>query len=778
MNISTRWIKEILPIQASPTEIADALSVSGLEVEHIEEWESLKGGLKGYVTGEVLTCEQHPDADRLKVTTVNIGTGEPLNIVCGAPNVAAGQKVVVATVGSWVYIPEKEPFEIKKAKIRGQVSEGMICAEDEMGIGNSHDGILVLDPNTEIGIPAAELFGIETDTVLEIGLTANRGDAASHVGVARDIAALFNIELNLDTNGDIDIPNKKVREIKIENSEKCNRYIGVTVNGVSITTSPKWLQNRLKAIGIEPKNNIVDATNYILHHYGQPVHAFDADKLNGSVGIRQAKSSEKIVLLDGKEVELHQDDIIIADEKGPIAIAGVMGGKESAVSESTKNVFLEIAHFHAASVRKTAKRHVVHTDAAFRFEREIDLNNIDHVSKALTKLIIELAGGEASGLDQNYPKPYQPKKVNISVDKLNAFAGMSYSKDQVVQILKSLKFDITLRHDIMDSSDVLELEVPSWKNDVSEAVDVYEEIMRIVGYDAIPLTGKMQVSMGSFGGMERKQKENKIREHLISLGFYEASNNSLTSADWYNSDDMVQISNPLSSDMAIMRQSQIPGLLQNIAFNQNRQAQRVRLFEIGKTYQTTESGFKETPVLTIVAWGDNEQESWENKSDKTSFFDIKATLQSLLARIDSGYKLSVDDIQLVSKKWLKKADVNGSVWAVELPLKKLIKAARKSIQYQEPSRFFEIRRDLSLVVEKTVSFESIEKTINSQKMKHLQKVNVFDIYEGKPLEENQKSISISLHFQRNDSTINDAETDKSMEKLMQTLESQGAIIRR
>lgn len=772
MNISTRWIKEILPIQASPTEIADALSVSGLEVEHIEDWESLKGGLKGFVTGEVLTCEQHPDADRLKVTTVNIGGENPLHIVCGAPNVSAGQKVIVATVGSWVYLPEKEPFEIRKAKIRGQISEGMICAEDEMGVGNSHDGILVLDPNTEVGIPASDFFGVESDTVLEIGLTANRGDAASHLGVARDIAALFNIELNQDTTGAIEIPSENVRQIKIEDPQKCNRYIGITLNGITVSDSPKWLQNRLKAIGIEPKNNIVDATNYILHHYGQPVHAFDADTLNGSIEIRQAKSSEKITLLDGKEVELHLDDIVIADEKGPVAIAGVMGGKESAVSESTKNVFLEIAHFHAASVRKTAKRHVVHTDAAFRFEREIDLVNIGKVGNALTGLIIELAGGAAVGRDENYPNPYKAKQINITIDALNAFAGMEYSKAQVLQILKSLKFEVS------EVSGQLEIIVPSWKNDVSEEVDIYEEIMRIVGYDAIPMTGKMQVSMGSFGGMERKQKENKIREHLISLGFYEASNNSLTSADWYNSDDMVFISNPLSSDMAIMRQSQIPGLLQNIAFNQNRQAQRVRLFEIGKTYKTVGSGFKETPVLTIVAWGDNQEESWENKSEKTNFFDIKAVVQSLLARIDSSYNLSADDIQLVSKKWLKKADVNGSVWAVELPLKNLIKAARKDIQYQEPSRFFENRRDLSLVVEKSVSFESIEKTIHSQKMKHLQKVNVFDVYEGKPLEDNQKSISISLHFQRNDSTVNEAETDKSMEKLMQTLESQGAIIRR
>ena len=772
MNISTRWIKEILPIESNPIEIADALSISGLEVEHTENWESLKGGLNGYVTGEVLTCEPHPDADRLKVTTVNIGSGEPLDIVCGAPNVAAGQKVVVATVGSWVYIPGKEPFEIKKAKIRGQVSEGMICAEDEMGIGNSHDGILVLDPSTQVGIPAADLFGIETDTVLEIGLTANRGDAASHLGVARDIAALFNIELNEDIKGNIEIPKNSVREIKIEDSLKCNRYIGISIEGVNVASSPKWLQNRLKAIGIDPKNNLIDATNYILHHYGQPVHAFDADKLKGNIEIRQAKSSEKIVLLDGKEVELHPDDIVIADQSGPVAIAGVMGGKESAVSESTKNVFLEIAHFHAASVRKTAKRHVIHTDAAFRFEREIDLNNIEFVGKALAKLIIDLSGGKIVGSDENYPIPFQPRTIQISIDKLNAFAGMAYSKDQVLQILKSLKFEVS------EANGQLNVSIPSWKNDVSIDVDVYEEIMRIVGYDAIPMTGKMQVSMGSFGGMERKQKENKIREHLISLGFYEASNNSLTSADWYGSDDMVQISNPLSSDMAIMRQSLVPGLLQNIAFNQNRQAQRVRLFEIGKTYQTSETGFKETPTLTIVAWGENEHESWENNSEKTNYFNIKAVIQSLLSRIDSGYKLSAEDIKMVSSKWLKKADVKGSVWSVELPLKKLFKPARKNIQYQEPSKFFENRRDLSLVLEKTVSFESIENTIKAEKMKHFQHVNVFDVYEGKPLEDNQKSISISLHFQRNNSTINDAEIDKAMDKLMQTLESQGAIIRR
>ena len=445
MNISYRWLRSILPVEASAEEVAHRLSVSGLEVEHIEKWESLPGGLKGFVVGEVLTCEKHPDADRLKVTTVNVGSAEPLHIVCGAPNVAAGQKVIVATVGSQVSIPGKEPFEIKKSKIRGQVSEGMICAEDEMGVGHSHDGILVLPEAIKVGISAADYFGIVQDTILEIGLTANRGDAASHTGVARDVAALYGLPLPTSTSQNITIPTEIKREVTIENSHDCRRYIGVTIEQIEVKDSPEWLKQSLSAIGIEPKNNVVDATNYILHHYGQPVHAFDSRKLMGGVGVRKAQAGEKITLLDDSEKELTTDDLVIVDESSPVALAGVMGGAESSVSQSTTSVFLEIAHFHESTVRKTAQRHVLNTDASFRFERGIDLENMKHVAQHLATLITDIAGGHITGFNDVFPNPKEVNKISFDYNRLNEYAGITYPIEKAEGILESLGFKVNTK---------------------------------------------------------------------------------------------------------------------------------------------------------------------------------------------------------------------------------------------------------------------------------------------------------------------------------------------
>ena len=439
MKISINWLRDILPTNVDANEISDTLSVSGLEVEHIEEWQSLPGGLKGFVVGEVLTCEQHPNADRLRVTTVNIGTGEPLHIVCGAPNVAAGQKVIVATVGTKINMPGKEPFVIAKSKIRGEASEGMICAEDEMGMGTNHDGILVLPTEVKVGTTAASYFGIEVDTVLEIGLTANRGDAASHLGVARDLAGLFEVQIPAKNIPQIDA-NSGSLKIEIEDSQLSERYYGIRVEGVKIAPSPEWLQHRLRAIDIEPKNNVVDATNYILHSVGQPVHAFDADKLTGKISVRKATAGEKIVLLDSSERELSAEDIVIADEVSAVAIAGVMGGKDSAVSENTTNVFLEIAHFHPGLVRKTAKRHVINTDASFRFERGIDKANIDLYGRALADLIVQIAGGKVVAHMDTYPVPFKSVTIELSIAAMNAFSGIEIPKSEVVLILTHLGF--------------------------------------------------------------------------------------------------------------------------------------------------------------------------------------------------------------------------------------------------------------------------------------------------------------------------------------------------
>ncbi len=773
MKISINWLKSILGVEASVDEIAHKLSVSGLEVEHIENWESLTGGLKGFVIGEVLTCEKHPDADRLKMTTVNIGSKEPLNIVCGAANVAEGQKVIVATVGTLIQMAGKEPFEIKKSKIRGAESEGMICAEDEMGMGTNHDGILVLPHDAPVGLTAAEYFKVEHDIVIEIGLTANRGDAASHLGVARDVAALFGLQLPAELYWPIDIPRKENNNISVEDPELSNRYIGVCVDGVEVKESPQWLKHRLKAIGLEPKNNVVDATNFVLHHYGQPVHAFDRDRLYGAIELRKARESEKIVTLDGLERQLNVQDLVVCDSKGPVAIAGVIGGKVSAVSDDTRNVFLEIAHFHPGLVRKTAKRHVVNTDASFRFERGIDVLAIEKVAETLTALIVEVAGGTAISLEEYYGVKYSEKTIEFQLSELNRFAGMEYPADRVKEILISLGFGV------IEGSSSWSVVIPSWRNDIEVLVDVYEEVMRIYGYDQIPLGGKMQVSLGSFVGMERKKKENVIRDYLVSQGFYEASNNSLVSSDWYEgSTNLAELTNPLSTDMGIMRQSLVPGLLQSIAYNQNRQADLVKLFELGRTYEKTEGGFKENPVLTMVIWGKSSVESWEIKNEKTDYFDMKRYVQGLMNRLGSSLSVDQIDIVAVSTKWLKKAGVNGMVFSVELPLKKLLKPAKKTLRYQEPGKYFSIRRDLSLVVDKSVRFEDLNQVVKQNKLRFLTDVRVFDVFEGKPLDETKKAVALSFTFNRNDTTMKDEEADSSMAKLMSAFESMGAVIRR
>lgn len=773
MKISVNWLKSLVPVEESAQQIADRLSVSGLEVEHIEEWESLPGGLKGFVVGQVLTCEKHPDADRLSVTTVDVGTGEPLNIVCGAPNVATGQKVVVAKVGTEVRIPGKEPFSIGKSKIRGAVSEGMICAEDEMGLGAGHDGIMVLHDSVEVGTLAADYFGIERDTVLEIGLTANRGDAASHLGVARDVAALYGATVLEQKALDFEGFGSASKSIVIENSELCRRYVGVSIEGVEIKESPEWLKNRLKAIDIEPKNNVVDATNYVLHHFGQPVHAFDADCLGKEVYVRLA-SGQKAVLLDGKEIELKTSDLVIADDQHVHALAGVMGGKSSAVSGETKNLFLEIAHFHPTYVRKSAKAHVINTDASFRFERGIDIENLPNVAGFLSGLILDIAGGRLVGMTDEYPSKREKKTIDLSLGALNQFAGYTYEVADVERILSSLGFGVrgaSEGHWMVD--------VPGWRNDVEQVVDLYEEVMRIYGYDRIPMSGKMQVSLGDFSGMERKKKENITRNYLVDRGLFEAQTNSLVSPEWYNSESLVGLSNPLSADMSVMRESLIPGLLQSVAYNQNRQARRVQLFEFGRVYGKSDSGeFKETPVLAIVLWGSKDVESWEGREEKVDFFSLKRLVSGVLARLDSGLSVADCEIKRVSGAWMKKADVSGEVWSVEIPLKKLYKPSRKQVRYEEASKFFQVRRDLSLVVDKAVGFAQLETLVKSSKMKNLVEFKVFDVFEGKPLDEGKKAISLSFAFNKKDEPMKEGEADASMDRLMKSFEEMGALIRR
>jgi phenylalanyl-tRNA synthetase beta chain len=777
MKISIDWLKSLMPTEASAQEISDLLSVSGLEVEHLDTWYSAGNGLEGFVIGEVVTCETHPNADRLRVTTVNVGGEQLLPIVCGAPNVAVGQKVVVALVGTEIVMAGKEPFVIGKAKIRGEVSEGMICAEDECGMGNSHDGIMVLSADAPVGTSAAEYFGVVKDEVMEIGLTANRGDAASHVGVASDLAALLGLNFsrigqkNAEESADW---KQKIAGISvdIEDAQWCERYIAVGVNGVNLGESPAVVKNRLRAIGIEPRNNVVDATNYFLHQTGQPSHAFDADKIQGGITVRLAREGETLVLLDGKKIALHAQDLVIADQSGAIALAGVMGGQSTAVSDSTKNVVIEVAHFHPTAVRKAAKRHNIHTDAGFRFERGVDKQNMAGVAMHIAQHLASVAGGRWNAVTQKYPVAFAERVVSMKVSALASFAGLEIPEVEVVSILTRLGFGV-------EGTETLRVSIPGWRNDVEQAVDLYEEAMRIYGYDRVPMNGKLQATLGTFEGMKLRKMENALRQYLCDQGLLEAATNSLHPAEWYpEKDDLVYLSNPLSSDMDVMRASLIPGLLQSVAYNINRKAEGVKLFELGRIYQKTAKGFRETPTLCMVFWGSVASESWEAKPQEIGYYDVKRLLQGMLVRL--GSKVSVDTLEIFKapNAWLKAADISTTVWCVELPWRKLLSNKGEGFAVVSAPKYPGMRRDLSLVVDTTVSFASLMQVVKSVKAPMLQDVKAFDVFEGKPLESGKKAVALSFQFLNPEATLTESDVDGKMQAFMKAFESSGALIRK
>jgi phenylalanyl-tRNA synthetase beta chain len=781
MKISIEWLKSLLPTEASAQEISDLLSVSGLEVEHLEPWFSSGNGLSGFVVGEVMSCVPHPNADRLRVTTVNVGAESLLPIVCGAPNVAAGQKVVVALVGTEIVMPGKEAFVIGKAKIRGEVSEGMICAEDECGMGGGHDGILVLDSSAVVGMPASEYFGVVSDTVIEIGLTANRGDAASHLGVANDLAALLGVHFerikytDQPQGGDVWKGKAKGLDVEIADGLLCERYIAVRVEGVVVGESPAFVKHRLRAIGIEPRNNVVDATNYFLHQNGQPVHAFDADRIVGNIQVRLAKAGETLVLLDGKSIQLHESDVVIADGSGAIALAGVMGGLSTAVTAETKNVLVEVAHFHPTYVRKSAKRHNLHTDAGFRFERGIDKAHLLNTARMVAEHLEDYCAGRWVATSEEYSVAYAERKIELSVAQLCAFAGMEIPSEEVVKILGHLGFGV----EGGDTVDGIWVAVPSWRNDVEQVVDLYEEVMRIYGYDRVPMDGKLQATLGTFEGMKLRKSENAMRQYLSDQGMLEAATNSLHPAAWYpGKEDLVHLSNPLSSDMDVMRASIIPGLLQSVAYNINRRAEGVQLFELGRIYQKTAKGFRETPTLAMVFWGNAATESWESGAKSMDYFHVKRLVQGVLKRL--GGKADVDQIEIFAapKAWLKAADIQSVVWCVEFAWRKHIGNKAETMKMVAAPKFPGMRRDLSLVVEKSLNFASLKDVVKGVKLPLLQDVRVFDVFEGKPLDANKKAVALSFHFLNAEATLTDVEVDACMLKLMKAFETAGATIRK
>jgi phenylalanyl-tRNA synthetase beta chain len=806
MRISFNWLKQFLKTDLPSTEIATMLTDLGLEVEIVEKFQSVKGGLVGVVVGKVITCEKHPDADRLKITTVDVGTGKNLQIVCGAPNVASGQKVPVATIGTKLFDKEGKEFEIKKGKIRGQESHGMICAEDELGLGTNHDGILILDEKLQVGSNLSDVLKVENDEIFEIGLTPNRADAMSHYGVARDLRAALlqknkNVELISPSVSGFKVDKRILKiDVDVEKKELAPRYCGVTISGIQVKDSPTWLQNRLKAIGLTPKNNIVDVTNYVLHEIGQPLHAFDAAKINGKIRVKTFASGTKFTTLDTIERELHQDDLMICDDKNPLCIAGVFGGINSGVSNSTTSIFLESAYFNPVSIRKTAKRHGLSTDASFRFERGIDINFVEYALKRAAILILEVAGGEiTSDIIDLYPKKMEDFTVSLNFEKTAKLIGEELPKEVIKNILASLDIKVT---SVTETG--LGLVIPSYRVDVQREVDVIEEILRVYGYNNINFSDKINATVKNSPRTEDYKIQNIIANQLISLGFNEMMANSLTTPDYIKLSEMlradynVSMLNPLSNDLSTMRQSLLFSGLEAVSYNINRRNADLKLFEFGKTYHKLLSGYNEKKHLSLFVTGNKSDEIWTNPTVMSNFFSFKGYIVAILERL--GYTTTVEkpfendvfaegiaivyekdvlvEFGTVKKSILKHFDIKQEVLYADFNWDLILKLLSNKIKFKEIAKYPEVRRDLSLLIDSNVTFESIYRIATQTEKNLLKKVNLFDVYEGKNLPSGKKSYAISFIIQDQSKTLTDNQIDKIMSKLQSNLEKEiGATLR-
>lgn len=806
MKISYNWLKQFIKTDWDSEKTASMLTDLGLEVEGIEKYQSVKGGLEGIVVGHVLTCIQHPNADKLKITTVDLGTETPLQIVCGASNVAVGQKVPVATIGTILYDKEGKSFEIKKGKIRGEDSYGMICAEDELGLGDSHEGIMILDANLKPGTPAATVFNIENDEVFEIGLTPNRADAMSHWGTARDLRAGMiqngtNVELITPSVSNFKIEKRTLKiDVKVDNSKLVPRYCGLTISNITIKKSPAWLQNRLKAIGITPKNNVVDVTNYVLHELGQPLHAFDATKIHGKIQVKNVENGTKFTTLDDIERTLSNEDILICDDKGPLCIAGVLGGKNSGVSQNTTSIFLESAYFNPISVRKTAKRHAISTDASFRFERGIDPNITEYALKRAASLICQISGGEiTSDIIDIYPKKIEDHQVLLNLEKVSKIIGQKIPDETIKNILVSL--DIKLNS---ISKVGLGLVIPAYRVDVTREIDVIEEILRVYGYNNISFSQKLNASISNSSRTEDYKVQNIVANLLASNGFNEIMANSLTTPNYIalsknlNESNNVLILNPLSNDLSAMRQSLLFSGLEAISFNINRRNTDLKLFEFGKTYHKLLSGNQENNHLTLLMTGNTNAESWTNPQKPSDFFLFKGYVLAILERlgfskittapIDTdifaegmAYTLgnsTLVEFGTVKKSILKHFDVKQDVFFADFNWNAIIKQLSNNIKFAEISKYPEVRRDLALLLDNTIAFEQVFTIAQKTEKALLKNINLFDVYEGKNLPEGKKSYAISFVLQDNTKTLTDAQIDKVMGKLTQNFETElGAVLR-
>jgi len=813
MNISYNWLKEYVNFDLTPDEVAAALTSIGLETGDVEEVQSIKGGLEGLVIGEVLTCEPHPNSDHMHITTVNLGQGDPVQIVCGAANVAAGQKVVVATLGTKLYDGD-ECFTIKKSKLRGVESNGMICAEDEIGIGTSHEGIIVLPEDVVPGTLAKDYYNIKSDYVLEVDITPNRSDACSHYGVARDLYAWLiqngrqatlkrpSVDAFKVDNHDMNI------DIVVENTEACPRYAGVAIKNVTVKESPEWLQNKLRLIGVRPINNIVDITNYILHAYGQPMHCFDADKIKGGkIVVKTCPEGTKFVTLDEVERKLSDRDLMICNAEEPMCIAGVFGGLDSGTTETTKDVFLESAYFHPTWVRKTARRHGLSTDSSFRFERGIDPNGTIYALKEAALLVKELAGGEiASEIKDNYPAPIADFSVELSYEYTNALIGKVIPAETIKSIVTSLEMKIT-----GETPEGLSLLVPAYRVDVQRPCDVVEDILRIYGYNNVEIPTSVKSSLSVKGDVDKSVKlQNLVSEQLVGCGFNEIMNNSLTAATYYEGletykpENLVQLMNPLSNDLNVMRATLLFGGLESIQHNANRKNADLKFFEFGNCYHFNAE--KKNPEKVLAAYseelhlglwitGKRVSNSWAHPDENTSVYELKAYVLNIFRRLGVNFGGLVfgnltDDIYSVAisvhtrggkllatfgvlhKKIQKAFDIDNEVYYADLNWKELMKAIKNNtVAYKEISKFPAVKRDLALLIDKKVQFAEIEKIAYETDKKLLKSVELFDVYEGKNLEAGKKSYAVSFMLQDENATLNDKQIDKVMQKLIANLQN-------
>ena len=814
MNISYKWLKEYVDFDLTPQEVCDALTSEGLEVDALEEVQSIRGGLKGLYVGKVLTCEMHPNSDHLHVTTVDLGKGEPQQIVCGAPNVAAGQKVIVADLGCVLYDGDKE-FQIKKSKLRGVESLGMICAEDEIGVGTSHDGIIVLPEDAPIGQPAAEYYNLESDWLIEVDITANRADALSHWGVARDLYAWlvqngYKTSLHRPSDEAFAVDNHDLPiDVVIENTEACKRYACVSVTDCEVKESPEWLKNKLNAIGLRPINNIVDITNYVMMAYGQPLHCFDADMVTGhKIVVKTMPEGTPFVTLDGEEHKLSDRDLAICNAEEPMCIAGVFGGKGSGTYETTRNVVLESAYFHPTWIRKSARRHGLSTDASFRFERGIDPNGTIYALKQAALLCKELAGGKVSmEIKDVYPEPLPNFNVDLKYDYVHQLIGKEIPHDTIKSIVSSLEMVIK-----SEDADGLQLEVPAYRVDVQRPCDVAEDILRVYGYNNVEMPEQLKSSLVIKGDEDQKHKlENLVGEQLVGAGFNEILNNSLTKAAYYEdlncypAERLVSIVNPLSSDLNVMRQSILFGGLESIAYNANRKNPNLKFFEFGNTYQHfNEKADAENPMkayaeeshLGLWVTGKRVEGSWAHPDEQSSFYELKAYVLNILSRIglplgsvvfkdsdnnifskgitveNRGGKVLVE-MGVVARSLQKKFGIDNEVYFADLYWNQLTKAVRKQkVGFKESSKYPAVSRDLALLLDKDVEFARVEQIAYNAERKLLKKVELFDVYEGKNLPDGKKSYAVNFILQDEQKTLNDKAIDAVMQKIIQNLKKQ------